>query len=57
MKYSTPLEIPTLSLLPAFTGKNGPDLWVSPYNQHPNAAGHKIAADGILPFLRKLLAE
>jgi lysophospholipase L1-like esterase len=56
-KFSAQDEIPTLSLLPAFMGRNGPDLWVSPFNQHPNAAGHQIAAGAILPFLRKLLAE
>jgi hypothetical protein len=55
--YGKELELPTLSLLPAFMGKNGPDLWVSPYNQHPNAMGHQIAADAILPFVRKLLNE
>jgi lysophospholipase L1-like esterase len=55
--YGKAQGLPTLSLLPAFMGKNGPDMWVSPYNQHPNAAGHKIAADAILPFLRKLVSE
>ncbi len=50
-------EIPTHNLLPAFMGKNAPDLWVSALNQHPNALGHEIAANSILPFLRHLLKE
>lgn len=49
--------IPTHSLLPAFLGQNASDLWVSSANQHPNARGHRLAADSILPFLRRLLAE
>lgn len=48
-------KIPTLSLLPAFMGRDGPDLWLAPFDQHPNAKGHKIAADAMLPFLRTLL--
>jgi len=50
-------QIPTHNLLPAFLGKNAPDLWVSPANQHPNARGHEIAASSILPFLRQLLTD
>lgn len=49
--------IPTHDLLPAFMGNDGPDLWVSLYNQHPNARGHAIAAASILPFLRQLLMD
>ncbi len=48
-------NIHTHSLLPAFLGEQGPSLWVSPVNQHPNEKGHKIAADSILPFLNNLL--
>lgn len=47
--------ISTHNLLPAFRGKNGPDLWVSSFDQHPNAGAHQITADSILPFLRQLL--
>ncbi len=47
--------MPTLDLLPAFLGQDGPDLWVAPLNQHPNPAGHAIAARALLPFLRGLL--
>ncbi len=50
-------HIPVHSLLPAFMGKNGAQLWVSHYDQHPNAQAHLIAADSILPFLRELLVS
>lgn len=55
VRFARENGIPTHDLLPAFMGKNGPDLWVSPFDQHPNAVAHKIAADSILPFLRQLL--
>jgi hypothetical protein len=48
--------IPALSLLPAFRGHSGPDLWVSEYDQHPNARAHAIAAEVLVPFVRTLLA-
>jgi lysophospholipase L1-like esterase len=49
-------QIPTLDLLPAFLGSDAADLWVSAFDQHPNArGGHKIAADAIQPFLRSLV--
>jgi hypothetical protein len=43
------------SLLPAFRGRRAADLWVSEVNKHPNAAGHAIAADALLPFVRRLM--
>jgi lysophospholipase L1-like esterase len=48
--------MPVHNLLPAFMGRNGPDLWVSAFNQHPNELGHRIAADSLRPFLTQLLA-
>jgi len=48
---------PTLDLLPAFLGRDATKLWVTPYNQHPNEQGHRIAADAIVPFVRALLAR
>lgn len=48
--------IPTHDLLPAFMGRYGPSLWVSSIDQHPNAKGHRIAAESLLPFIRSLLA-
>lgn len=50
-------NLQTHNLLPAFKGKNGPDLWVSPFDQHPNTLGHEIAANSILPFLRQLVLD
>ena len=43
--------IPFLDLLPAFEGRNGPELWVHPTNQHPNEEGHAIAGDALYDFL------
>lgn len=56
-KFGADNEIPTHSLLPAYLGMNAPDLWVSALNQHPNARGHEIAADALLPFIKQLLTE
>jgi lysophospholipase L1-like esterase len=45
----------THDLLPAFLGHEAAELWVSPEDQHPNAAGHAIAARSLLPFAAELL--
>lgn len=50
-------EIPSLDLLPAYRGRYSPELWVSPVDQHPNAEGHRIAAEALLPFIQQLLEE
>lgn len=55
--YGSENDLPVHNLLPAFLGHNAADLWVSPNNQHPNALGHQIAANSLLPFLRRLLQE
>ena len=31
------------------------ELWVSPYNQHPNARAHAMAAESLRPFVAGLL--
>jgi len=49
--------IKVLDLLPAFRGRDGSELWVSALDQHPNALGHQLAADAMLPFVRALLAD
>lgn len=49
-------NIPSLDLLESFRGQNGPDLWVSGFDQHPNEAAHAIAARAIYPFVRELIA-
>ena len=46
----------THDLLPAFLGREAAELWVSPLDQHPNAAGHALAAESLLPFVTELLA-
>ena len=51
------LRVPLHNLLPAFLGRHGPDLWVSPLNQHPNEKGHAIAAESLLPFVVELLSD
>lgn len=56
-EYSRENDIPTHSLLPAFMGQDGPSLWVSSYDQHPNRVAHQIAADSMLPFLKQLLKD
>lgn len=50
-------DTPALSLLPAFTGLDAQELWVSPFDQHPNARAHAIAADAIVPFIEQLVRE
>jgi hypothetical protein len=50
-------EMPVHSLLPAFLGKSGPDLWISPLDQHPNVAAHKIAAESLYDFTIGLLRK
>lgn len=54
-EFSLSNGFPLHNLLPSFLGYYGPDLWVSPYNQHPNEKGHHIAAESMLPFIKKLL--
>jgi lysophospholipase L1-like esterase len=48
-------EIAVHDLRPAFKDERAPELWVSPFDQHPNERAHAIAAQSIYPFLLKLL--
>ncbi len=50
-------DIPAHDLLPAFRGRDAPELWVSAVDQHPNAKGHRIAADSLQPFVEELLSR
>jgi lysophospholipase L1-like esterase len=43
--------IPTLDLLPYFQGKNEKDLKATPFDAHPNAKAHDIAARAIFDYL------
>ena len=54
-QYARDNDMPHLNLFPAYLGKNGPSLWVSTYDQHPNPEGHAIAAREITPFVAELL--
>lgn len=47
--------MPTHDLLPAFLGRDASRLWVSAWDRHPNAEGHALAAQSLLPFARTLL--
>lgn len=46
-------SIPVYSLTPAFLGRPDHELWVASNNQHPNALGHRIAAERLLPYVRE----
>lgn len=50
-------DLPAYNLLEAFGGQHDADLWVSAYDQHPNARAHAIAAHYLLPFVRQLLEQ
>ena len=54
-EFATEAGMPVHSLLEAFRGKRGPDLWVSPHDQHANESAHAIAAESLLGFLADLL--
>jgi len=48
-------DLPVLNLLPAFMGQRSDELWVSTFDQHPNAEGHRIAAEALFPFVAELV--
>lgn len=50
-------EVPAMSLLPAFRGRDASTLWVSDVDQHPNADAHAIVAAALEPFVRTLLGH
>lgn len=50
-------HMPSLDLLDTFRGHNAADIWVSPWDQHPNAEGHQLVADALTPFVVELLGE
>ncbi|MCH9034919.1 MAG: hypothetical protein IID42_10500 [Planctomycetes bacterium] len=57
VRFAEADEIPALSLLPAFMGRDAEPLWVSPFDQHPNATGHAIAAEAMIPFVERLVRD
>lgn len=51
-KFAMELGTPYLDLLEVFAGRDAEKLRVSLVNEHPNALGHRIAAERISGFLR-----
>ena len=39
--------IDTVDLYPLFAGRTDRDLWVHPFDQHPNPTAHRLFAEGI----------
>ncbi len=50
--FASELDVPYLDLLETFVGMNAEELRVSLANEHPNALGHRLAAERIARFLR-----
>lgn len=50
-------DIEVISLLPTYMHEDGPSLWVSPFNQHPNPRGHALAADAIYEFIQPMIRD
>ncbi|MFQ5733498.1 MAG: SGNH/GDSL hydrolase family protein [Planctomycetaceae bacterium] len=48
-------KIPVLDLDPVLTPHVGDGLTVNRFDAHPNARAHELAADAILPFLRRIV--
>ena len=53
--YGEEIAVSTLDMLPSFMGLDASELWVSAADQHPNAAGHAVAAESLYPFVVELL--
>ena len=52
-RVASELDVPYLDLLEVFAGRDAEALRVSLANEHPNATGHRLAADRIVRFLRE----
>lgn len=55
--FATTHGIPVFSLTPGFIGQKSESLWVSNNDQHPNEAGHLLAAQIMFPFIKKTILE
>lgn len=51
-RFAADHAIPVHSLTPGFLGRTDHELWIANNDQHPNAEGHRIAAETLLPYLR-----
>jgi len=51
-RFASGHGIPVHSLTPGFLGRIDHEFWVANNDQHPNAEGHRIAAETLLPYLR-----
>jgi len=52
-RFARERDMPVFSLLPTFRGMDGPELWISAFDQHPNEEAHRIAADALYPFVEQ----
>ena len=52
-EFAIELGVPYLDLLEVFLGQGAGTLRVSAANEHPNKAGHRVAADRLARFLRE----
>lgn len=50
-EFAAKLDVPYLDLLEVFAGRRAESLRVSLANEHPNVAGHRLAANRIARFL------
>ena len=53
LRFAREAGIPAFSLTPAFLGQRSDTLWVSRDDQHPNEKGHRVAADGLTPYVSR----
>ncbi len=54
-RFAQANQLPLLDMLDAFRGQPDAELWVSSWDQHPNARAHAIAAAALLPLAAELL--
>jgi len=55
MRFAQETDMEAFSLTQGFIGIESSALWVSASDQHPNEKGHKIAADTLYPYLKKVI--
>ena len=47
--------IPCVDLLPSLAGRSSASLWAEPGDWHPNEVAHRLAAEALVPEVRRLL--